>query len=211
MFLHWRVPQEQLLAHLPAHRDLRPDILDGAAWVSLVCFKVQHARLRLLPSLPGLSSFYEINLRTYVVCNGKPGVVFLDIHSDNAMINRLNRLVHLPYRKGYVRSQQQAQLRYTYADPEQNVLDIHFTRLQQPVTDTDRWLTERYIAFQQAGRTVWDFSIHHVQWPLQTIALSETKIAYRWKNLFLSDKELAYAQFSPGVDTLLWRPVKTGL
>jgi uncharacterized protein YqjF (DUF2071 family) len=210
IFLHWQVPAEILQPHLPKHRSLQADVFEDTAWVSLVCFKVKDARPRALPPLPGISSFYEINLRTYVICENKPGVVFLDIHSDNALVNRLNRMIHLPYSKGDITSKAKNQFRYKDIDPAQrNIVEISFSRLAiQPLSRMDKWLTERYYAFQQAGRAVWQFPIHHIQWPLQAISLTGAAVTYKWQDIVLSDKKLHTAHFSKGVDVLFWPPRK---
>ena len=51
-----------------------------------------------LPSLPGLSNFHELNVRTYVHLNGVPGVWFFSLDT-NSMLAVLGARVafHLPY------------------------------------------------------------------------------------------------------------------
>jgi len=64
LFAHWRVDERQLRPHVPAAFDL--DRFDGSAWVSVVPFTMSHVAPRGVPSLPWLSAFPELNVRTYV-------------------------------------------------------------------------------------------------------------------------------------------------
>jgi uncharacterized protein YqjF (DUF2071 family) len=210
VFLHWQLPAAILEPYVPRHRSLQLDYFDNTCWISLICFRVAHARIRGLPPLPGTSSFFEINLRMYVTCNNSPGVVFLDIHSDNSLINLLNRMIHLPYSKGNISSKEKNQYRYT--DPgaaDKNIVELNFSRLPaQPLSQLDKWLTERYYAFQPAGKSVWQFPIHHAQWPLQAISLTDATVSYKWQDIALYGKELHTAHYSKGVDVVFWHPRK---
>lgn len=75
LFLHWEVPAGELQALLPAGFDL--DTFEGHAYVGLAPFTVTGAWPVMTPSVPGISSFHEVNVRTYVHRNGRdPGVWF---------------------------------------------------------------------------------------------------------------------------------------
>ncbi len=81
-YLHWDVAPEMVQALLPD--GLRPDVIDGRAWVGLIPFRMAGIRLgaddRSIP-LPW-STFPETNVRTYVIGpDGGRGVYFhsLDI------------------------------------------------------------------------------------------------------------------------------------
>lgn len=64
LFLHWPVPAEAIRPLVP--EQLEVDVFDGTAWVALVPFRMEATRFRGYPPLPGLGSFYECNVRTYV-------------------------------------------------------------------------------------------------------------------------------------------------
>jgi uncharacterized protein YqjF (DUF2071 family) len=81
-YLHWDVAPEMVQVVLPD--GLRPDVIDGRAWVGLIPFRMAGIRLgvddRSIP-LPW-STFPETNVRTYVIGpDGGRGVYFhsLDI------------------------------------------------------------------------------------------------------------------------------------
>ncbi|MEZ5266102.1 MAG: YqjF family protein [Acidimicrobiia bacterium] len=77
-FVHFEYEPSDIARLLPA--PLRPDTFDGAAWVSLVPFEMQHVRLTGIPPLPGCHRFCETNVRTYVVApDGTPAVFFFSL------------------------------------------------------------------------------------------------------------------------------------
>jgi uncharacterized protein len=64
LFAHWPVPLRQLRRVVPPQ--LTIDTFDDRAWLGVVAFRISDIHLRGLPSLPGVASFPEVNLRTYV-------------------------------------------------------------------------------------------------------------------------------------------------
>jgi len=98
LFLHWPIPPEELRPLLP--RGLALDTYAGQAWVGLVPFVVTGARPAFLPSMPGVSSFVEVNVRTYVHHGGRdPGVWFFSLDASSRVAVHVARtLYHLPYR-----------------------------------------------------------------------------------------------------------------
>ncbi|MGH7597707.1 MAG: DUF2071 domain-containing protein [bacterium] len=72
--LTYRVNPKLLLPDLP--RGLELDLLDGKAHVSLVAFAFLDTRVKGC-KIPFHINFPEVNLRYYVNCKGKRGVVFL--------------------------------------------------------------------------------------------------------------------------------------
>lgn len=72
LFLHWRVPPERMRSLVPDEFEI--DTFDGSTWVGLVPFEMTKTTFRGVPRLPGLSRFFECNVRTYVSHRGEPGV-----------------------------------------------------------------------------------------------------------------------------------------
>ena len=97
LFLHWPVDPEIIQARLPA--GLFVDTYDGRAWLGVVPFFMERVRPVLLPPLPGLSWFLELNLRTYVHdAEGRPGVWFFSLDCDQPLaVEIARRFFHLPY------------------------------------------------------------------------------------------------------------------
>ncbi len=96
LFLHWRIDPAALRARLPPGVEV--DRYDGSAWAGVVAFRIAGARLRAVPAALGCAAFGEVNVRTYVVADGKPGVWFLSLDAASpAVVEAARRVVHLPY------------------------------------------------------------------------------------------------------------------
>ena len=84
-FLHWPVPAEALRDLVP--RGLTIDTHEGQAYVGVVPFTVTGARPMLMPPLPWVSDFHEVNVRTYVHLEGTdPGVWFFSLDASNPVV-----------------------------------------------------------------------------------------------------------------------------
>jgi uncharacterized protein YqjF (DUF2071 family) len=79
-FIHWAYPPDVVGRLLPA--GLEPHLFAGAAWVGLIPF---HLRVRVpaaAPAVPWLSSFTEINVRTYVRGpDGRTGIWLISLEA----------------------------------------------------------------------------------------------------------------------------------
>lgn len=95
-FAHWPLPVAMLRPLVPAGLEI--DTFDGDAYVSIVAMEMTKCSIRGLGTVPGESSFPEINLRTYVKHGGKAGVFFIRCDADALFSDLAARLVfHLPY------------------------------------------------------------------------------------------------------------------
>ena len=96
IFMHWSAPMESLRQRVPP--GLPIDTYDGEAWVGIVPFWLSNVRPRFAPPLPWLSTFPELNVRTYVTLNGKPGVYFFSLDAGNPVAVAAARIAaHLAY------------------------------------------------------------------------------------------------------------------
>jgi uncharacterized protein len=152
LFLHWRVPARSLRDRLPP--GVEAEEYDGAAWVSLVLFRLK-VRPRWLPFVPGLSTLTEANLRTYVRAGGMSGIYFLSIFADNPLAVRLARLLTpLPYRVARM-SYRRAGGAFRFergADGPTLEFRPSGGRREPDEDSLDAWLLERYRAFARTGR-----------------------------------------------------------
>jgi uncharacterized protein YqjF (DUF2071 family) len=89
LFMHHRVDAEQLRKHIPEQLEI--DTFDGSAWIGVVPFRMTGVAPRLVPPMPWLSNFPELNVRTYVTLNGKPGVWFFSLDATNPLAVRFAR------------------------------------------------------------------------------------------------------------------------
>ena len=62
LFAHWPVDAALLRSRMPPGLPL--DLYDGQAWIGVVPFRMTNVGPRLLPALPWVSEFAEVNVRT---------------------------------------------------------------------------------------------------------------------------------------------------
>lgn len=102
LFAHYSTYPEEVEALLP--RGVSVDTFNDSygtekAWIGIVPFRMEGVRPLMTPSMPGLSKFPELNLRTYVHIDGKyPAVYFFSLDAANPVAcNLARRFFHLPY------------------------------------------------------------------------------------------------------------------
>ncbi len=173
LFAHWPFDVEVVRRLVPASLPL--DTWDGAAWIGVVPFRMSGVRLRLTPPLPGLSAFPELNVRTYVTLDGKPGVFFFSLDAASRIaVAGARRLFHLPYHHARMtaRADGDAIAYDSSRITEGAVLRARYrpTGPASPAAaaSLDDWLTARYCLYTLDGTgRVRRCEIDHPAWPLQ--------------------------------------------
>ena len=175
LFAHWPVKAESMRALLPEGLEL--DTFDGDAWVGVVPFRMSGIRLRLLPTLPWVSAFCELNVRTYVTRDSKPGVYFFSLDAANPVaVAVARRWYHLPYFRAEMSLQENEQgLAYRSLRTHRGAPSAVFRCRYRPAGDVYRaepgslehWLTERYCLYTADASGAYRAEIHHRPWPLQ--------------------------------------------
>lgn len=173
LFAHWRLPAEMLRSHLPP--GLRLDTFDGSAWLGITPFVLNALRLRGLPPLPGVSSFPELNVRTYVTAEAKPGIWFFSLDAASILAVRAARLT---YRLPYVLARMSAVHRggtVEYASVRRGEPSVFRARYRPTGTafeassgSLEHFLTERYCLYAADRGTLYRAEIHHPPWSLRT-------------------------------------------
>lgn len=104
LFLHWPVDPAIIQSRLPD--GLFVDTFDGEAWLGVVPFFMEQVRPVMLPPIPRLSWFLELNVRTYVHdAAGNPGVWFFSLDCNQPIAVEIARhLFHLPYEHASMQS-----------------------------------------------------------------------------------------------------------
>jgi len=202
LFLHWRVPLAVLRPLVPAGLDV--DTFAGEAWVSVVGFTMQRIRPRYLPALAPVSDFHEINLRTYVVRDGRAGVYFLSIEAQKRVSAWLARaLSGLPYERARMersrRHYRSHNARTGFRLEAEFVIGAAITA----PTPLDKWLTERYCLYLERAGAVLRYDIQHRPWPLARVDVQRLDVLYRVGALVLPPAPDA-AHYSAGVQVLAW-------
>ncbi len=106
LFLHWPISVDELRPVIPD--SLEVDTYQGQAWIAIVPFSMSGIRPPWCPALPWVSAFAELNVRTYVTCDGKPGVWFFSLDAGNPLAVRVARSrFWLPYFDARIRVSQE--------------------------------------------------------------------------------------------------------
>ncbi|MBI5667250.1 MAG: DUF2071 domain-containing protein [Chloroflexi bacterium] len=176
LFAHWPVSPEALRPLLPPALPL--DTFNGQAWIGVIPFAMDYIRGRGLPPIPLTRASLELNVRTYVIRDGKPGVWFFSLDANNPLVVLGARLgFKLPYFNARMRlAREDDTVHYWSRRQHPGAVSAEFRVAYEPSSavflaqpDTlEHWLTERYILYT-AGQhgTIYGGEIHHIQWPLQ--------------------------------------------
>lgn len=179
LFAHWPVSENTLRDLLPRTTPaLELDTFEGQAWIGVVPFRMSGIRRRGLPSLPGTTAFPELNVRTYVKANGRPGVWFFSLDAASWAVVRAARFCfHLPYFDAVMDCESEnGGIRYASRrkNRREGVAELAARyRPSGPVFHSEAgmledWLTARYRLFARDRQgKLWRGEIQHQPWPLQ--------------------------------------------
>lgn len=177
LFAHWPVDAGMLRERVPSGFEI--DTFDGQAWVAVVPFHMTNVAPRGVPALPWVSAFPELNVRTYVRFNGRPGVWFFSLDASNPLAVGVARtLVHLPYFTAAMTvEQKEGWISYRSSRKSANAPTAEFQARYRPLGPVsapregtlEYFLTERYCLFTiDKSFHAYSLDIHHPPWPLQT-------------------------------------------
>ncbi|HEV2769350.1 MAG TPA: DUF2071 domain-containing protein [Solirubrobacteraceae bacterium] len=176
LFAHWRVPVSAVRAVVPAQLPL--DLVDGDALIGVTPFDVCALRLRGTPPPPFVGSFPELNVRTYVTVDDRPGIYFFSLDADSPLaVAAARRGYRLPYFNAQMTCAANDQgvafaSRRTSSDGPPASFSARYGPTGEPTFaehgTIDHFVTERYCLYtlDEAGHIL-RATIHHPPWPLQ--------------------------------------------
>ena len=175
LFAHWPVPPDVLRPVVPPQLPI--DTRDGQAWVGVTPFRVRGLRLRSSPPLPLVASFPEVNVRTYVTVEGRPGIHFLSLDAGSRLaVEAARRVYRLPYFRARMRVESNGSVDYTTRRVDSSGPPAELVCRYQPVGppyhaepgSLDYFLTERYCLYTlDEERRVHRGEIHHPPWAVR--------------------------------------------
>src|SRR5262245_4861877 len=184
LFMHWPIPAAAIRRYIPPA--LAIDTFDGTAWIGVVPFRMADVAPRLVPAIPGLSAFAELNMRTYVTIGGKPGVWFFSLDAENPVaVETARDVFHLNYYNAQMSCARQGEgIAYQSVRQHRGTPPATLGARYRPTGPIEHseagsleaFLTERYCLYAANRRgQVWRGEIHHAHWPLQP---AEAEIAH---------------------------------
>lgn len=179
LFLHYAIAPEKLRALVPEALTL--DTYQQSAWVSITPFWMNHLRPPGVPSLPFVSQFSEINVRTYVTFGGKPGVFFFSLDASHLSAVWGARIFYrLPYWHAAMKVKGRGGPKIEYRTtrshgPKPAELRASYGPVGQPsgayAGSLEHFLTERYCLYSASRKRLYRADIHHLPWNLQAAAV----------------------------------------
>lgn len=212
LFGHWRVPAAELRASIPKHLEL--DTFNGDGFLAVTPFHMTGVRGRGVPPIPGISAFPELNVRTYVRYEDKPGVFFFSLDAGSRLaVLGARAAYHLPYFFSIMKATVEGEA-VSYFCRRQNgaaEFNAHYRPIgpvrQREKGSLEHFLTERYCLYVVSGEKLYRADIHHVPWPLQDAAAeieTNTMASAAGFNLGANPDLL---HFSKRLEVLIW-PLK---
>ena len=213
LFAHYRVPAETVRRLVPAELDL--DMREGTAWLGVTPFVTTGFRLRGTVPLPLLSTFPELNVRTYVTVEDKPGIWFFSLDTSSRLaVEAARRTYKLPYHLARITAERRGE-RVFYACERAGDPEGRFEARYGPAGDDfnaapdslEWFLTERYCLYAVDRGRLHRAEIQHPSWPLQPAAADIAENRMGPPELPLEAEPVCH--FSRRQDVLIWplRPV----
>jgi uncharacterized protein YqjF (DUF2071 family) len=215
-FLHWPVDPAVVRRLLPAGLDV--DVWEGSAYLGIVPFTISGTRPPLLPPVPGLSSFHELNLRTYVHRQGRdPGVWFFSLDAASRLAVLGARLTYkLPYFHAHITMSEGHDGLVNYssrrASPDTRA---HFACTYGPAGPVrgatpgslEFYLVERYLLYSWDGKRLRSARVWHHPYPLQPAIVEDvTEQLTPSAGLEVSTTGTPLAHYADEVDVRIYRP-----
>lgn len=214
LFAHWRVPVDVLRQHVP--EPLSIDAFDGTGWLGITPFLLSGLRARLLPAVPGLSRFPELNVRTYVRSGDRAGIWFFSLDAASTPAVMGARLAYsLPYHRADM--QIRADGDWLHYHSRRNEGEAEFRARYRPTGKSfsprpgtlEHFLIERYALFtvEQDGRVLRG-DIHHTRWdvhPAEAVIEQNTMAQAAGVEI---EGPPALLHFADRQDTVIWPPAR---
>jgi uncharacterized protein len=215
LFAHWSVDAAALRSKIPAQLEI--DKFSGQAWMAVVPFRMSGVRLRRTPSLPWLSNFPELNVRTYVVVDGKPGVWFFSLDAGNSIAVAIARAwFHLPYFRARMSCEERHgwicyKSARTHGAGPGAILEGRYRAIGETFESKpgslEHFLTERYCLYTADGEgQIIRGEIHHPPWKLQMAEAEFTKNAMSEAAGVSLPGQKPLLHFARRQDVVVWAP-----
>jgi uncharacterized protein YqjF (DUF2071 family) len=213
LFAHWPVDASALREKVPSEFDL--DLFDGTGWLGIIPFHMTNVAPRGVPSLPWISEFPELNVRTYVRFQDRPGIYFFSLDAGSRLaVQAARALLNLPYYSAAMGVRWQGDNVEYDSRREGGSLAAVFSATYQPIGPSfaavrgslEDFLTERYCLYNldHLGAP-YRLEIHHPPWQLQAAEAEFTRNTMG-DAAGLSISEMPLLHFSRRQDMVAWAP-----
>lgn len=210
-YVHWRYPAEEVQALLPS--GLEVDVHDGSAWVGLIPFSMRKIGLPRLPAIPYFGSFPEVNVRTYVRHNGRPGVWFFSLDVNRFLPALVARTTYLlPYCWGSAThtlagDSLTTSVHRRWPTSSDTKISISVGREIESPDDTAVFLSARWGLYSRGFRGALRYApVDHEKWPLYCATLLDLNDSLVTAAGLSAPRGEPHVMFSPGVSVRVGLP-----
>ena len=179
----------------------------GSGWLGVTPFVVTGLRVRGLMPLPFASSFRELNVRTYVTREEKPGIWFFSLDASSQLaVETARRLYRLPYFNAHISVHRRGkEILYDCSRGDGKVFSATY-RPEGDVFNAERgtlehFLIERYCLYAEHEQRLYRADIHHRPWSLQR---AEVRIDLNTMPPLEVSNEDPLVHFSQRQDVVIW-------
>jgi uncharacterized protein YqjF (DUF2071 family) len=216
LFAHWRCPISDLRALIP--QPIEIETYDGDAWIGVIPFYMRGVRMRMAPPIPTTANFQELNVRTYVTLDGRPGIWFFSLDCESTLAVLGARVgIYLPYFRATMRMRTGTNgIEYDSQRWSMNGPPAAFSGTYRGLGEDfspapgslDHFLTERYCLYSTDGKRIYRGDIYHPRWSLQQASAqidTNTMISAAGVRAIGNDPLLHFSAFQ---DVRFWWPVR---
>jgi uncharacterized protein YqjF (DUF2071 family) len=215
LFAHWRVDAAEIRRAVPKAFDL--DLFDGEAWLGVVPFYMTNVGLRSAPTLPWLSAFPELNVRTYVRVAQRPGVYFFSLDAGRRLAVAAARAsLNLPYYAAAM-TVEHREAAVHYQSARRSRAPAEFNAIYEPasapftasVGSIEYFLTERYCLYHHDHRgRPYRLDSHHRPWCLQLAGATITINTMAAASRLTINGSPQHLHFARRQDVVAWAPTR---
>ena len=229
LLMHFAIEPAVLRRLVPEALTL--ELYDGAAWLTISPFCASHVRPSGVPALPGLSFFAQLNVRTYVTAEDKPGLYYLSVDAANLTAVWFARMffrlqywhASIKVSGGTIQARKMADGRIHFqarrlhgplASHGPAKLDVMYAPVGEAevarARSLDEFLTERYCVYSWHRSRFYRTEVHHQPWRLQraSVEIRENSLAEPLGLALPEQPDLCH--FSRSMKMLTWGPERVG-
>jgi uncharacterized protein YqjF (DUF2071 family) len=205
-FLHWAYDPADVQRLLPSGLDVHTH--HGVAWVGITPFLLCDFRPPGFPAIPGLSTFPETNVRTYVVDrNGLDGLWFPSLDASGlATVLGARACLWVPYH--WAAMTVEANSTVTYRSRRRHppaarhhiVVEPGSPLAAEELGERDHFLTGRWRAFTKVAGCLVNVPVKHQAWPLWSVQIHQLDQDLLTAAGLPTPEGQPVAHYSPGVD-----------
>lgn len=211
LFTHYPINLEVLREIVPEALPL--DSYNCVGWIGIVTFRMSSVRLRSFPPIPGTDAFPQVNVRTYINLDGKPGVYFVSLDAANRLAATVARnFFHLPYHYADV-TIKHTESCFDFNSKRRSDPQAEWVGNYKPISEPyyalkgtfDEWMAERYCFYTIDNKGMpLRCDVLHSPWLLQAAEADVSRNTLLTTQDIKIEKDNPVFHFSKGVEVRAW-------